>query len=53
MRCVLKTTQMIKQVQEGAQSGSMTKITIENFQKRDRSIFTSEKSTVELDNKVK
>jgi len=53
MKCILKTEVMIKQVCSAAASGIPTKITIESFQKRDKAIFTSDRSTVELDTQVK
>ena len=53
MNCVLKTADMIKQVQDAVNSQADTKIIIENFQKRDGVIHTSDKSSVELDIEVK
>ena len=52
MMCVLKTLEMIKQVQKVVEQNKFTKIIIENFQKRDGIIFTSECSSVELDDEV-
>ena len=50
----MKTSEMIKQVSAAASTGVATKITIENFQKRDNAIFTSDKhSTIELDTQVR
>ena len=50
--CVLKTPEMIKQVQKAVEQNKFTKIIIESFQKRDGIIFTSERSSVELDDEV-
>ena len=52
MMCVLKTPEMIKQVQKVVEQNKFTKIIIESFQKRDGIIFTSERSSVELDDEV-
>ena len=44
---------MIQQVQAAAAANETpTKIIIESFQKRDNALFTSDKSTVELDTEV-
>ena len=43
---------MIRQVQKVVDEGIDTKITIENFQKRSGTIYTSDRTTVELDNEV-
>lgn len=43
---------MIRQVQKAVDEGIPTKITIENFQKRSGTIYTSDRTTVELDNEV-
>lgn len=43
---------MIKQVQKVVEQNKFTKIIIESFQKRDGIIFTSERSSVELDDEV-
>ena len=53
MKCIMKTPNMIKQVQKAMDNGmSETKIIIESFQKRDDALFTSDKSTIELDTEV-
>ena len=43
---------MIRQVQKAVDEGIPTKITIENFQKRNGTIYTSDRTSVELDNEV-
>ena len=43
---------MIPQVQAAIKDNATAKITIENFQKRDGIIFTSEKTSVEIDTEV-
>ena len=53
VKCIMKTSEMIKQVCAAASSGIGTKITIENFQKRENAIFTSHLSAIELDTQVK
>ena len=52
MLCILKQVDMIRQVQKVVDEGIPTKITIENFQKRSGTIYTSDWITVELDNEV-
>ena len=52
MLCILKQVDMIRQVQKTVDEGIPTKITIENFQKRSGTIYTSDRTTVELDNEV-
>ena len=52
MLCILKKVDMIRQVQKAVDEGIPTKITIENFQKRSGTIYTSDWTTVELDNEV-
>ena len=52
MLCILKQVDMIRQVQKAVDEGIPTKITIENFQKRSGTIYTSDRTTVELDNEV-
>ena len=52
MLCILKQVDMIRQVQKVVDEGIPTKITIENFQKRSGTIYTSDWTTVELDNEV-
>ena len=42
---------MITQIQETTTSGN-TKINIENFKKSEGMLFTSEKSSIEIDNTV-
>ena len=46
---MIKTAEMLKQIQEISASHDNVKITIENFKKMDAMIFTSEKSSIELD----
>ena len=48
----MKTSEMIKQILSAASTGTATKITIENFQKREDAIFTSHLSAIELDTEV-
>ena len=50
--CILKNPDMIQQIRTALADNTMTKITIENFQKRDGVIFTSEKSSIEIDTEV-
>ena len=52
MMCIVKVPAMIQQIQQAVKSSIPTKITIENFQKRDGKIFTSESTVIELDNTV-
>ena len=52
MLCILKQVDMIRQVQKVVDEGIPTKKTIENFQKRSGTIYTSDRTTVELDNEV-
>ena len=52
MLCILKQVDMIRQVQKAVDEGIPTKITIANFQKRSGTIYTSDQTTVELDNEV-
>ena len=52
MKCIMKTSEMIKQILSAASTGTATKITIENFQKREDAIFTSHLSAIELDTQV-
>ena len=49
---ILKQVDMIRQVQKAVDEGIPTKITIENFQKRNGTIYTSDRTSVELDNEV-
>ena len=44
---------MIRQVIAAASSETAMKITIKNFQKRENAIFTSDRSSIELDTQVK
>ena len=53
MTCTMKVSDMIKQVQDAVKSQMPTKITIENYQKRDGQIYTSESTSIELDNDVR
>ena len=50
--CILKNPDMVQQIKRALADNPMTKITIENFQKRDGVIFTSEKSSIEIDTEV-
>ena len=50
--CIMKCADMIKQLQTAVAEGAITKITIENFQKRDDILFTSERSSIEIDSEV-
>ena len=50
--CILKNPEMIQQIKKAVADNPMTKITIENFQKRDGVIFTSGKSSIEIDTEV-
>ena len=52
MNCIVKVSAMIKQIEQAMKTTVPTKITIENFQKRDGKIFTSESTLIELDNTV-
>ena len=51
MCCLIRTPEMITQIQETTTSGN-TKIIIENFKKSEGMVFTSEKSSIEIDNTV-
>ena len=51
MFCLIRTPEMITQIQETTTSGN-TKIIIENFKKSEGMLFTSEKSSIEIDNTV-
>ena len=51
MCCLIRTPEMITQIQETTNSGN-TKIIIENFKKSEGMLFTSEKSSIEIDNTV-
>ena len=51
MCCFIRTPEMITQIQETTTSGN-TKIIIENFKKSEGMLFTSEKSSIEIDNTV-
>ena len=53
MKCIMKTSDMIKQILSAASTGTATKMTIENFQKREDAIFTSHLSDIELETEVK
>ena len=43
---------MLKQIQDISKSHKNVKITIENFRKTDGIVFTSEKTSIELDTSV-
>ena len=51
MCCLIRTPEMIAQIQATTTSGN-TKIIIENFKKSEGMLFTSEKSSIEIDNTV-
>ena len=51
MCCLIRTPEMITQIQETTTSGN-TKIIIENFKKSEGMLFTLEKSSIEIDNTV-
>ena len=51
MCCLIRTPEMIIQIQETTTSGN-TKIIIENFKKSEGMLFTLEKSSIEIDNTV-
>ena len=50
--CILKNPDMIQQIKKAVADNPMTKITVKNFQKQDGVIFTSEKSSIEIDTEV-
>ena len=52
MTCILKTPNMLKQIQKAVEDKTPTKLIIESFQKRDGLIFTSEQTSLELDVEV-
>ena len=52
MTCILKTPNMLKQIQKAVEDKTPTKLIIESFQKRDGLIFTSERTSLELDVEV-
>ena len=52
MTCILKTPNMLKQIQKAVEEKTPTKLIIESFQKRDGLIFTSERTSLELDVEV-
>ena len=52
MICMIKVPVMIQQIQQSVKSRIPTKITIENFQKWQGRIFTSETTEIELNNTV-
>ena len=52
MCCIIKFPAMINQIQQVVQANTPTKITVENFQKHQGKIFTSESTIIELDNTV-
>ena len=52
MTCILKTQNMLKQIQKAVEDKTPTKLIIESFQKRDGLIFTSERTSLELDVEV-
>ena len=50
--CLIKTPEMLKQIQDVSKKNENVKITMENFRKWDGIIFTSEKTSIELDTTV-
>ena len=52
MCCIIKVPAMINQIHQVVKANTPTKITVENFQKRQGKIFTSESTIIELDNTV-
>ena len=52
MTCILKTPNMLKQIQKAVEEKTPTKLIIESFQKRGGLIFTSERTSLELDVEV-
>ena len=52
MTCILKTLNMLKQIQKAVEDKTPTKLIIESFQKRDGLIFTSERTSLELEVEV-
>ena len=52
MNCIMKVSSMVKQIQQAVYTKTPTKIIIENFQKRNGQVFTSETTSIELDNDV-
>ena len=52
MTCILKTPNMLKQIQKAVEDKTPTKLIIESFQEQDGLIFTSEQTSLELDVEV-
>ena len=52
MNCMIKVPAIIDQIQQSVKSRTLTKITLENFQKRQGKIFTSETTVIKLDDTV-
>ena len=52
MTCILKTPNMLKQIQKAVEEKTPTKLIIESFQKWDGPIFTPEWTSLELDVEV-
>ena len=52
MTCILKTPNMLKQIQKAVEEKTPTKLIIESFQKRYGLIFTSEWTSLKLDVEV-
>ena len=52
MCCIIKVPAMINQIHQVVKGNTPTKITVENFQKRQGKIFMSESTIIELDNTV-
>ena len=52
MTCILKTPNMLKQIQKAVEEKTPKKLIIDSFQKWDGLIFTSERISLELDVEV-
>ena len=52
MTCILKTPNMLKQIQKAVEEKTPTKLIIESFQKWDGLIFTPEWTSLKLDVEV-
>ena len=52
MTCILKTPNMLRQIQKAVEEKTPTKLIIESFQKWDGLIFTSEWTSLKLDVEV-
>ena len=52
MCCIIKFPVMINQIHQVVKANTLTKITVENFQKHQGKIFMSESTIIEIDNTV-